>query len=169
MLVKVTKGIPKFNEDGNLPFGIYKASFEEFENKFSKGLSQRRKEIMEYYKLHLNEIIKCEYTLNHWIDGSFVTKKENPGDIDTLTELDGPKCDVNNIKNKLKKTFDKIPDYTEKYCHSFYIFKYPKENDIEHELYLSVKASYLTIRFAKDKLGNPKGIVQLDLQGGEIE
>jgi hypothetical protein len=30
--------------------------------------------------------------LNHWIDGSFVTLKENPNDIDTFTEFDGVKA-----------------------------------------------------------------------------
>lgn len=166
---EITKGIPEFDENGNLPFGIYVVDFEEFENKFSKGLSQRRNEIMEFYKEHLKEILGYTYVLEHWIDGSFVSLKKNPGDIDTLTELDGPQVDSSDSKKEVQTFFDFAPLYTEKCCHSFCIYRYPEENEIEYALYSEAKATYLYLRFAKDKSGNPKGILQLNLEGGGLD
>ena len=71
--------------------GIYELSLEDVEKEFVNGKSQRRRDIFDYYKLHLNDIKSTSFCLNHWIDGSFVTLKENPNDIDTLTEFDGVK------------------------------------------------------------------------------
>lgn len=166
--MKTAKGIPEFDENGNLPFGIYEVDFDEFKNKFSDGLSQRRTTIMKHYEKHLKEILDWEYVLNHWIDGSFITTEENPGDIDTLTEMNGLLCDLDDSKDEIQTMFDYAPLYTEKCCHSFCIYHYPEENKIEHELYLDAKATYLMLRFAKDRLGNPKGILQLNLNGGEM-
>lgn len=168
-MVEIIKGIPEFDENGNLPFGIYSVDFDEFENKFSKGLSERRNIIMGYYKKHLKEILGCNYVLEHWIDGSFVTLKENPGDIDILTELDGVQVDNDDSKIEIRSIFDYAPLYTENCCHSFCIYKYPEENDKEYELYSEAKSTYLFLRFVKDKLGNPKGLLQLNLQGGGID
>ena len=155
--------MPEFDEHGNLPFGIYEVDFDEFKNKFSDGLSQRRVVIMENYEQHLKEILECGYVLNHWIGGSFITMDETPDDIDTLTELDGLLCDSDDLKDEIQLLFDNAPLYTENCCHSFCIFKYPEENEIEHELYLTAKTNYLMLIFAKDKFGNPKGILQLNL------
>lgn len=160
--MEVVRGFVDFDEKGNLPFGIYKCTLNEFENKFVKGLSEKRNEIMGFYKKHLDDIKNCEYVLCHWIDGSFVTIKENPEDIDTLTELEGVKYDEG-MKKEVQEKFDKIPDYTHNYCHSFCIFKYPEENKKDYEIYISAKSSYLTLMFGKDKSGNPKGVVELDL------
>lgn len=166
---KNIKGIPEFDENGNLPLGIYDIDFDEFENRFSKGLSQRRKFIMGYYKQHLKEILNCDYVLNHWIDGSFVSKKENPGDIDILTELDGTKFDSDDSIIEIQSFFDYAPLYTEKCCHSFCIFKYPEENETDYEIYSELKSTYLNLTFAKDKFSNPKGILKLNLEGGGLD
>ena len=91
----------KFNNDGCLPQGIWELSLDEFENEFIADKSQRRKEIFENYKLHLKDIEKTGCCLNHWIDGSFVALKEDPDDIDTLTEFDGVKIEELGIKDKL--------------------------------------------------------------------
>lgn len=70
----------KFNEYGILPSGIHKVKLNEFEKLFSfnhkrlemiqKGLTPFLKELKPY---KLKEI---------YMDGSFVTQKENPDDID---------------------------------------------------------------------------------------
>ena len=118
-MIEIAKGIPEFDENGNLPFKISIVDFDEFENKFSKGLSQRRNLIRGYYKQHLKEILSCAYVLEHWIDGSFVTLKENPWDIDILTELDGVQVDNDDSKNDIQSIFDYAPLYTEECCNSF--------------------------------------------------
>lgn len=53
---------------------------------------------MREYEKHLTEIKNSGYFIDHWIDGSYISTKENPKDIDTLTEFDGEKVDANNDK-----------------------------------------------------------------------
>lgn len=99
----------KFNDEGCLPKGIYRLTLEEVENHFVDGKSQRRQDIFEEFKVHLRDIHETRCCLNHWIDGSFVTLKENPGDIDTLTEFDGVKVDELGIKDKLEDVIYNAP------------------------------------------------------------
>lgn len=159
----------EFNEEGCLPFGIHKMSIAEFEKVFSNNKSHKRKKIMKEYKEYLKMLLNSEYVLNHWADGSFVTLKDKPNDIDTLTEIDGLKSDENNDTDKVHKLIDYAPYYTEGLCHSFGVYKYPEEYEIEYESYIETKSETLCILFARNKLTkNPKGFVQItDFNGGE--
>lgn len=156
----------KFNNEGYLPHGIWELSLNEFENEFIMEKSQRRKEIFEYYKLHLNDIEKTGCCLNHWIDGSFVTLKEEPGDIDTLTEFDGVEIDELKIKDEIEDIIYNAPLRTCGFCHSFMILKYPKNYGKEYEDYVYFKSRYLHILFPKIKgSNNHKGFVKLKKGG----
>lgn len=76
-----------FNSEGCLPLGIYEMRLDEIKRILVN--STKREEIMNHYNKHLHDLQNSPHYLNHWIDGSFVTLKENPNDIDTLTEFDG--------------------------------------------------------------------------------
>lgn len=123
--------------------------------------SLRRKRIIIEYKPYLKEIINSGYFLNHWIDGSFTTTKENPGDIDLLTEFDGNKVDKDNKKEIIQKLIDFAPLKTNNLCHSMAIFKYPEEDKEKYEEYMFNKVRYLMILFASDRNQIPKGYVKL--------
>lgn len=117
---------------------------------------------MKHYKEHVNQIRSSPYYLNHWIDGSYVTSKENPNDIDTFTEFDGVKVDQNNDKSKVEDLIYNAPLRTYNTCHSFMVFKYPKSDTKEYEKYLETKSKTLIMLFGKNKqTKNPKGIVKL--------
>ncbi|MBQ2654740.1 MAG: hypothetical protein IJF83_14395 [Methanobrevibacter sp.] len=88
-----------FDNNGYLPPGIYNMALSEVEELFSKNKTETRKKIMKEYKKQLTAIKRTGYCLDHWIDGSFVTSKINPKDIDTLTEFDGEKLMLKKIKN----------------------------------------------------------------------
>ena len=75
-------------------------TLEEIKETFSKNKSLKRQEIMAKYKKHLKDLINTGYYVDHWIDGSFVTSKENPKDIDTLTEFDAKKLSKIMTKKK---------------------------------------------------------------------
>lgn len=151
-----------FNEEGCLPLGIYEMTLEEFEDIFSKNKSLRRREIMKHYKKHVEEIINSPYYLNHWINGSYVTLKENPKDIDTLTEFDGVEIDKHDDKTKIEDLIYNAPLRTENTCHSFLVYKYPESFPNEYEKYLEIKSRTLAILFAKNKVTkNPKGYIKL--------
>lgn len=153
----------KYNEEGCLFEGIYELSLNQFENEFVKGKSQRRRDIFDCYKSHLAEIKVTECCLNHWIDGSFVTLKENPNDIDTLTEFDGQKVENLGIKNVIDKMIYDAPLKTEGYCHSFLIYKFPKSRKQDYEEYLKYKSTVLFVLFSgiKDSK-NSKGFIKLN-------
>ncbi len=78
-----------FNNEGCLENKIYKMNLTEVEELFSKNKSERREYIMNQYKSYLKKLLKTNYVSKHWIDGSFVTLKEEPNDIDLLTEFNG--------------------------------------------------------------------------------
>lgn len=128
-----------FNEYGYLPYGMYNLTINEIEKIFSRNSSKRRKEIMEIYKIHLNEIQNTGYYLDHWIGGSFITTKENPNDIDTLTEFDGEKVDENDDKKLIDDLINNSKEKTDNLCHSLRLYKYPPQQKEDFKRYINQK------------------------------
>ena len=81
-----------FNHSGLLvPDNKISSSIEELNNEFVLKIpSQRREEIFKAYVKYSEDFKKvCNlHELHQWINGSFVTKKNNPGDIDLITFID---------------------------------------------------------------------------------
>lgn len=72
---------PEFNENGDLPVGIYKAAFAEVIEHFGKGSLQRQLVTQRLQKIY--NLVKGTGKLSRFIIyGSFITSKENPNDID---------------------------------------------------------------------------------------
>lgn len=152
----------KYDDVGCLLQGIYDLSLDEIEQEFVVGKSKRRHDIFEKYKYHLNEIKDTNCCLNHWIDGSFVTLKENPDDIDTLTEFDGVKIEKLGIRNNVENIIYNAPLRTGNYCHSFAVFKFPESQKKDYEEYLDVKSKILYLLFPFNQNTNTlKGFVKL--------
>ena len=152
----------KYNEYGCLFEGVYELSLEDVENEFVKDNSQRRRDIFDYYKSHLNDIKSTGFCLNHWIDGSFVTLKENPNDIDTLTEFDGVKIKELCIMNEIEHIIYDASLWSENFCHSFCVFKVPKNFGEDYEEYMEIKTKVLFCLFPVDYKNNKlQGFVKL--------
>ena len=85
--------IPDFDKDGNLPSGIYQATLIEIEVAFAYNL--KRKGHFEHLKLLINDLsaIGCKTI---YIDGSFITKKLLPKDMDICWESRG--LDLNIVR-----------------------------------------------------------------------
>lgn len=81
-----------FDEKGNLhPYSIINLDLETFQKVFvtQHEHSVTRKRLFENYQVYTNDLIKIiSRPFFQWIDGSFVTKKLNPGDIDVVTFVD---------------------------------------------------------------------------------
>jgi len=76
--------IPDFNKHGNLPAGIYKESIDDIEKRFGLN-SKKRISLFKNFHNFLKLIIPFKTNIKQFIlDGSFVTAKENPGDIDCI-------------------------------------------------------------------------------------
>jgi len=78
--------IPAFDAGGNLPPGIHPASWDEVMTRYATNA--RRREL-------LNGLLDALRSLKHagcraaYLDGSFVTAKELPGDFDACWEIAG--------------------------------------------------------------------------------
>ena len=75
--------LPKFDERGCLPEGTYNPSVEEFIERFV-NITERRKELFEKYQQFTKLCNQAKGIDQHFLDGSYVTDKEEPGDIDLL-------------------------------------------------------------------------------------
>ena len=152
----------EYNDEGCLPQGIYELTLSEVEKEFSHEKSQKRQEMFEHYKIHLNEIKGTGCCLNHWIDGSYVTLKEDPGDIDTLTEFDGVKIEELGMIDEIEDIIYNAPLRTNGVCHSLMVMKYPESYGKIYDEYLYYKSHILIMLFCINKqTKNPKGFLKI--------
>ncbi len=85
--------IAKFNDEGNLPTGIYMSKWEEFVKRF--GINYYRTKMIRGLVSALNNL-KYAGCSKVYIDGSFVTSKSRPRDYDAcwdFTNVDLSKLD----------------------------------------------------------------------------
>jgi len=78
--------IPQFTADGLLPQGVHPATLEEVLERF--GDNERRQQLLRGLSeaLHLLRSAGCRRI---YINGSFVTAKERPNDIDVCWDING--------------------------------------------------------------------------------
>ena len=145
--------IPNFNTDGNLPTGIYHATWKEFCERF--GTTPYRARLTAGLKAALNalRVAGCQRA---FIDGSFVTEKEIPDDYDACwditdvnPELLDPillKFDDGRIAQKTKYLGDLFPAQTQE---------------------RATGQTFLEFFQVDKATGNPKGIIVLDLRSLE--
>ncbi|MBM4040575.1 MAG: hypothetical protein FJ290_18880 [Planctomycetes bacterium] len=78
-------GIPDFDENGNLPPGVYCVSLAEIEERFT--WNQTRRDLFSGLKRALASLAHAGVK-RVWIGGSFVTATELPEDVDGCWEPD---------------------------------------------------------------------------------
>jgi hypothetical protein len=74
--------LPEFDEDGNLPPGVYKCSLQEVEARFGQGSPERHVETAE-----LADFVSWARqagVTRLLVDGSYVTSKVSPNDVDVV-------------------------------------------------------------------------------------
>jgi hypothetical protein len=148
--------IPPFEtdpgEDGRyqLPPGIHVASWPELVERF--GTNERRREILAGL-LRALQALKAAGCRRAYVDGSFVTSKEVPGDFDGCWDHEG--VDFDGLDPVLL---------------DFEGHREAQKAKFDGEMFLSMtQADALGRRFLDffqlDRDGRPKGIVQIDLKG----
>ncbi len=83
--------IPELDEIGNLPPGLHKASWREIVQQY--GYTKHRKNILGGLKRVLDNL-KQAGCKRAYLDGSFITSKQKPGDFDLCYEIDGVKGEL---------------------------------------------------------------------------
>jgi hypothetical protein len=142
--------IPPFGEGGNLPQGIHDATWDDIVARF--GSTDWRQELLAGLQEAL-ETVRNAGCQRAYINGSFVTAKEEPGDFDVCWEIAGVDAtlldpillDFSNARAAQKERFrgELFPAEAAADPHGTRFLDY----------------------FQRDKLtGEPKGIVALDLE-----
>lgn len=151
-----------FDIRGNLkPHEQITYSLEEFEDFFVNRFdsNSKRHEIYNNYQTYISDFRKLVGNkFTHWIDGSFVTKNENPRDIDFVTILDYKIVEGYNevIKNQFLNR-----DVLKKYkLDAYLVIDYP----VNHKYHIRTKSDllYWDNWFTKSKMDKrrkrfPKG------------
>jgi hypothetical protein len=143
--------IPSLDPDGKLPPGIHACTWEEFVARF--GTTPHRLRLIAGLKVAMAQLrdANCQTV---YIDGSFVTHKLIPGDFDACWEATG--VDMNQLKTiapTLLNFANKRAAQKAQYGGEFFPAGWPA--DSTGKLFLDF--------FQKDRDGNPKGIISIDL------
>lgn len=116
----------------------------------------RRRQIWERFILFLDRLSSTGLDYEIWIDGSFVTEKEAPSDVDVVVFHDPP--EVNRLSANRKATLDLLfmdRQVTKLRYHTDAFFIPNDDPDAR---------MYWRGCFGFDHYDNPKGIVRLDLR-----
>lgn len=146
--------IPAFNSDGLLPAGIHWATWKEFAKRF--GLTPHRLRLIDGLRRAIEALIvaKCPTI---YVDGSFVTDKEIPGDFDACWET--VSVDPTLLDPVLLNFDNKRAAQKAKYLGELFPAQIPA--DKRGRIFLDF--------FQMEKTtGNPKGIIAIDLKKGLI-
>jgi hypothetical protein len=85
--------IPPFNEDGLLPVGLHDCTFRDLDDRFGRDqwvgnrLSSQRSKLFSLFQDYLSKLRKELEVAEVIIDGSFVTAKPDPNDIDLIVVM----------------------------------------------------------------------------------
>ena len=143
--------IPDFDSRGLLPKGLFRASWQEIEKRF--GGNRRRRQLLKGLKSAL-DLLKEAGCRRVYIDGSFVTSKEWPNDIDVCWDVDG----VDPIS--LDSVFFDFSNAREAQRSKFGAEFFPAQAPQRLKTFLDF--------FQIDKVsGRPKGIIELRLDEQE--
>lgn len=143
--------IPDFTDEGLLLPGVHEATLEELREKL--GFSRRRRDLIDGLERALTLMGGCEVR-RVYLDGSFVTDKPRPGDIDECYDVE-PGMDLQSMYpiwplSHLNRAKSKA---------AFGVEFFPAD---------TVEAGsgqpFLQF-FQRDREGSPKGVVAMELRG----
>ncbi len=141
-----------FEPSGLLRPGIHWFTWTEFVTEF--GWNAHRQRLLGGLKRALGDL-KAVGCRTVYVDGSFVSRKDNPGDFDACWERAG--VDLRNLLGTPLLTFDR-GRVTQKALYGGELFPADGQAD-------GVGRRFLDFFQVDKDTGNPKGIVALDLGG----
>jgi hypothetical protein len=136
-----------------LSVGIHCMNIEDFRRSFVDSFQSARRKLIFDKFLQFFEYTLCFGVITEiWLNGSFVTEKPDPGDIDIVMFMDSDK--VNNLKDVQKKFLLNITDIQLNYLTDV---RYAMSDDANSRSYW--RGWY---GFSRDE--QPKGFVRLNLE-----
>jgi hypothetical protein len=146
--------IPAFDENGNLPPGIHFCEWEEFNERF--GINFKRRQMIDGLELAMLQL-KAAGCRTIYIDGSFVTSEPSPGDFDAC--YDNDTVDIDYLRINAPGLLNHYDRAGQKAKYRGEIF--PSQQPIGN--YGSNSFEF----FQRDRKGNVKGIIAIDLMRWE--
>jgi hypothetical protein len=155
--------LPALGEEGILPPGIFtcrpQTVFDYFVAPFP--LASNRLAIYKEWRSHRAALYCLGPVLYQWIDGSFVTSKPCPSDIDVVTFIDGPAYD--RLPRWKRDVIDELNngrgDASYGHVDSKIVTVFPK-GDARHGLYRDTRL-YWDEKWSSYKPGNRKGYLEV--------
>lgn len=144
--------IPQFTADGLLPRGAHPATLEEVLERF--GGNERRRQLLRGLSEALR-LLRSAGCRRVYINGSFVTAKERPNDIDVCWDIDGVNPDA------LDPVFFDFDDGRAAQKARFGVEFFPAQ--IPEGL---TGKTFLEFFQVDKQTGEPKGILVLELDDG---
>jgi hypothetical protein len=142
--------IPEFDEHGNLPPGIHHATWNEIVTRYATSV--RRRDLLDGF-LDALRSLKDAGCATAYLDGSFVTSKEHPGDFDACWKSSD--VILNHLDPELLTFSDGRAAQKARYGGELYPSEWPATAD---------GTTYLDF-FQRDRLKQQKGIIAIHLTG----
>jgi len=133
-----------YDKNGNLPYGIYRLTLEEFDRRFcSRNNDDSSRYFAHLFMRDIVEWAKQNDAVKIIVGGSFISKKENPDDLDLLI--------IFKDSNQIPKN-NSFLDINDMHVDAQML-------SMENEELLNV---FMRI-FSIDKFGNKKGIIEIEI------
>lgn len=145
--------IPEFDESGILPQGVHWAEWSEFQEVFGTNLTRQR--MIDGLELAMTQL-KAAGCRTIYIDGSFVTSKQKPGDFDACWEDNG--VDINYLESIAPTLFNfalRRAEQKIKYKGEIFPSNYPANDS---------GTAYIDFFQFDTRTNTRKGIIAIDLQ-----
>lgn len=142
--------IPEFDENGNLPPGVYWTEWEEFKERF--GTTPVRSRMIEGLQMAMEQL-KAAGCRTIYINGSFITSKLTPQDFDAC--WDREEVDMKYLKTHAPRLINYADRAAQKAFYRGEIF--PSDQPVGSYDITSYEL------FQRDRERNPKGIIAIDL------
>lgn len=158
-----------FNRHGYLEPGLHILDISEIEGHFVTSFphSTTRKTILDGYQKHAKDLLAVIGECEQYLDGSFVTSKNDPGDIDFVVLADATIIDALPTDQKLKlKELVAGPVTKAAYsCDAYFCPVYPDGHP--HHDAARQNRKYWLGEFGYDRQDIPKGIVHVTLNSAK--
>jgi hypothetical protein len=156
--------VQDFLEDGNLMPGIHEYTCKEFEEQFVQNFphSESRPDIYEKFCIWIRKLVKMLPPRYIWLDGSFLTTKLNPNDIDLVVFYRPEDIESKEVSEVLDNYIHQISRQYR--CDAYFCLTlehYPPEVKARISGNVAIMQTYWMGQFGFDRNRKPKGIVEI--------
>lgn len=160
--------IPEYDSKGQLPPGVYRPSLVEFVERYIAGFpsSISREEIFAGYLRYCSMLYQFDIVISNFVDGSYITNKVDPGDVDMVLLIDGPKADRLSPLQRQQFVTEKMAKALY-HCDSYVVPVFTEED--QRRPITDYWYEYWKKWFCKDRQNCEKGIIEFDLLSTEYK